>query len=186
MKRSLALLSLLYNSYCSDAFLVSPSKTLVVLNKDATSSTVALQNKEVHRYLEEEEEEDMMSTSPPDQSRRSVLQALTVSSTMFLSATTSVPEEAVAAFPFTSKYSLSVVKNSNSTAAASMRRPMQDAAYTKELATESCLLKLLPVKKPVFRKLEQDLTSISSSIGNLIDGKFVVDITEKLSRYNLC
>jgi hypothetical protein len=98
---------------------------------------------------------------------------------MFLSATTTAPQEAEAAFPFTSKYSLSVVKNSNSTAAASMRRPMQDAAYTKELATESCLLKLLPVKKPVFRKLEQDLTSISSSIGTLKEGKLVIDDYKK-------
>ena len=169
-----------YNLYYSDAFLVSsPSKAHV---KDTRKSTVRLQNK-VHRYLEDEED---MGNMPSDQSRRSVLQALTVSSTIFLSATTTAPQEAEAAFPFTSKYSLSVVKNSNSTAAASMRRPMQDASYTKELATESCLLKLLPVKKPVFRKLEQDLTSISSSIGTLKEGKLVMDITERLSSYNIC
>lgn len=167
-----------YNTYCTDAFLVSSSSKAHV--KDTRSSTVTLQNK-VHRYLEDEEDNNM----PSDQSRRSVIQALTVSSTMFLSATTTAPQEAEAAFPFTSKYSLSVVKNSNSTAAASMRRPMQDAAYTKELATESCLLKLLPVKKPVFRKLEQDLTSISSSIGTLKEGKFVVGVTERLGFYNI-
>jgi len=34
--------------------------------------------------------------------------------------------------------------------------------FSEELATESCLLKLLPVKRPVFRKLEKDILYVST------------------------
>lgn len=67
-------------------------------------------------------------------------------------------------FPFfNSKYSLSVVTNTNTTAASSIRQPSKESSlFPPELATESCLLKLLPVKKPIFRKVEQQLLSVSS------------------------
>jgi hypothetical protein len=64
---------------------------------------------------------------------------------------------------FNSKYSLSVVTNTNTTAASSIRQPSKESSlFPPELATESCLLKLLPVKTPIFRKLEQQLLSVSS------------------------
>lgn len=67
---------------------------------------------------------------------------------------------------FNSKYSLSIVQNTNSTNAASIRQPLREGLgsplFSKELATESCLLKLLPVKRTVFRKLEKDLLYVSN------------------------
>jgi hypothetical protein len=44
----------------------------------------------------------------------------------------------------------------------------ESSAFSSELATESCLLKLLPVKKPIFRKLEQQILSVSSSRSSLL------------------
>lgn len=45
----------------------------------------------------------------------------------------------------------------------------ESSAFSSELATESCLLKLLPVKKPIFRKLEQQILSVSSLKSSLRD-----------------
>jgi len=105
----------------------------------------------------------MMPSMPT--SRRSLFHSCAATAAV-IAITTTPTQEANAAFSFfNSKYSLSVVTNTNSTAAASMRQPLpfkESSAFQSELATEACLLKLLPVKKPVFRKLEQQLLTISS------------------------
>ena len=105
--------------------------------------------------------------------RRSILTGFAAMSlsmaTATATATTFYPIKAADAAFFNSKYSLSVVTNTNSTAAASIRQPLKESPlFANGLETESCLLKLLPVKKPVFRKIEKDILSVSSLKNSLL------------------
>lgn len=121
----------------------------------------------IHHGIERRENRERYhSISKP---RRWMLQKIAAASaaTFPLTVISAPVEPAHAAFPrfpfFNSKYSLSVVTNSNTTAASSIRQPSKESSmFSPELATESCLLKLLPVKKPLFRELEGKLLTVSS------------------------
>lgn len=59
----------------------------------------------------------------------------------------------------------------------------ESSAFSSDLATESCLLKLLPVKKPIFRKLEQQILSVSSLKSSLLRGGVAESETDAEEAY---
>ncbi len=68
--------------------------------------------------------------------------------------------------------SLSIVSNTNATAASAIRQPNREGPmFIKGLGTESCLLKLLPVKKPVFRKLEKQILAVTDVRSAELEGE---------------
>ena len=117
-----------------------------------------------------------ISSSSLSRSRRALLATFAASAALAFK-----PSDAKAQFPLiiNSKYSLSVISNTNSTNAASIRQPLKEGLgsplFSKELATESCLLKLLPVKRSAFRKMEKELLYVSILRKNTEDGQQPTD-----------
>ena len=113
-----------------------------------------------------------ISSSLSSLSRRALLATFAASAALAFK-----PSDAKAQFPLiiNSKYSLSVITNTNSTNAASIRQPLKEGLgsplFSKELATESCLLKLLPVKRSAFRKIEKELLYVSILRKSAEDGQ---------------
>jgi cyclophilin family peptidyl-prolyl cis-trans isomerase len=105
------------------------------------------ESKETHQYSNE---------------RRMFLSTVAASATALFA-----PDDANAAFslPFLGQQrssSFSVISNrENSTSATAIGQPAKEPAYDQKLATESCLLELLPVKNKEFKTLEKEILKIS-------------------------
>lgn len=138
-----------------------------------SSTKLLLSNVNTATEEEEDEKNNLSSSSKPnnifgaavptaDTGRRAFLSALAA---VPMSIALAPPQEADAIFPFQKSSGLSVLSNSNATAASAMRQPNRQGTMFKEgLGTESCLLKLLPVRKPVFRKLENKILDVTDDM----------------------
>ena len=88
--------------------------------------------------------------------RRTFIQSIALTTTIATGSIVATPQ-AANAIKDRKRFSVVVGKN-NSTSASAMRQPSRDSVlFEAGLGTESCLLKLLPVKNTVFRNIEDEL-----------------------------
>ena len=143
-------------------------------NKFGLDSSTRLLHSNVNLGIEEEEKEkNNLSSSKRNKSFKATIPKTDTDRRAFLTALAAIPigialappQEADAFFPFQKSSGLSVLANTNATAASAIRQPnMQGTMFKDGLGTESCLLKLLPVRKPVFRKLENKVLDVTDEI----------------------
>ena len=98
----------------------------------------------------------------PGNDRRSFLQSVAWTTAIVTGSQLATPEVANA---IKDRKRFSVVQGKfNSTSASAIRQPMRDSTlFAAGLGTESCLLKLLPVKNSVFRTIEDDIKYLKLS-----------------------
>ena len=112
--------------------------------------------------VDENKGSESKATQQFSNERRMFLSTVAASATALFA-----PDDANAAFslPFLGQQrssSFSVISNRvNSTSATAIGQPAKEPAYDQKLATESCLLELLPVKTKEFKTLEKEILKIS-------------------------
>lgn len=161
-------------------------------NKFGLDSSTRLLHSNVNLGIEEEEKEkNNLSSSKRNKSFKATIPKTDTDRRAFLTALAAIPigialappQEADAFFPFQKSSGLSVLANTNATAASAIRQPnMQGTMFKDGLGTESCLLKLLPVRKPVFRKLENKVLDVTDEISvdfRLLDESSSGDTVER-------